>query len=163
MTDDKPAAPAPDVPYAVWRQGFDAVAKWKDTTAPDADAIMALADEFHGQPFQDVAAFRKARAALRAAVEQIVRSLSAWEQVWEGIRDNHEPNLNPANKPLAVAAIFQLAINRVERAERESDELRALLREARPIVMRSDYNSVEGYGPPSELLARIDAALKEGK
>jgi hypothetical protein len=72
-----------------------------------------------------------------APVEELVRSLSAWEQVWEGIRDNHEQNLNPTNKPLAVAATFQLAINRAERAEAELAFKAALVHELLPYQERA--------------------------
>lgn len=77
----------------------------------------AVVLEARGETY-DAETCEQAIASLSAPVaEQMVRSLSAWEQVWEGIRDNHEPNLNPTNKPLAVAAAFQLAISRAERAK----------------------------------------------
>jgi hypothetical protein len=142
MTTAYTPAPAPDVPYAIWRQGWDAVAKWKaeqatpapDATtkglaysaekgihaATDADAIMALVDAAILRAVQVANGQRpcnasESRAALRAAVEQMERENASLRQIAE-YRDT-------------INGVLKVWVERAERAEAENERLRALLRD----------------------------------
>ena len=146
-----PAAPAPDEYNRKLRRQLEQ--EWVDVhalkrataaPAPAADEIMALADEWAMESADDaieggeeLQMGSETRSALRAAVEQLVRERDAAVALAE-MRSNYA------------------AHKRAERAERERDELRALLNACRLYV---ETSSMDGR----ELLARIDAALKEGK
>lgn len=56
------------------------------------------------------------RDALSSRGEGFEKSLSAWEQVWDNVHE-HTPDLRADNKPLAVAATYELLRSRCEALE----------------------------------------------
>lgn len=117
------------------------------------EGIMALADEQNKTFFLYMKegaaayapAYHDARAALRAAVERVIRerdrAISQRQQAIVTAADHH--------------AMYQDARNRMYAAEAERDALKGLLREAQEMGMR-------GMQPRDwELLDRIDAALEK--
>lgn len=148
-----PAAPAPDAEWPPNSAGTGG------QPAPDAEAIMALADEYadarivlaethnrlneleipRGTALKEL---REAASALRAAVEQIVRKVTE-------LARGYEQQVNLAGR----------WAERAERAEQEAAALRELLKEAREWVNESPYHDSEETCHICERLARIDAAL----
>ena len=154
----------------------------------DFDQIMKLADEWYAHGQTSHSGIEEKYAALRAAVEQIVRERDAHakasasnyaalqiaanardraEQERESFYMDYRMKCDEETKALHVkleraeslqkewAEAAHRCKERCERAERERDELRALLEEA-----RQDVDATPGLRS-HELRRRIDAALEK--
>lgn len=89
-----------------------------DTGSQKRDSkLQRCARHFHAVGY---AAGNSMRNALRAENE-------AWGQVWSGMKENHIPDLNESNKPLAVAASYQLLANECASLRAEVEALRGAL------------------------------------
>lgn len=131
-----------------WLEGGRRTANLREAVLAVEQAMNAYKNAAYGLA-EDLAKAEAEQRSLAASYEHMTTllkaRLAAWEQVWDNVQKD-VPDLRSDNKPLAVAATYELQRNALLRCGRDAERLAHLT---------ADYDDAEVRKRRNDLLCRM--------